>query len=69
MPHEPDESLAQQVGKLRDDLRINDALSRAMDEARAVVETILFSEDLAGAQGALRERFGFDEVQALAVLD
>lgn len=69
MPSEPEESLTQQVSKIRDDLRIYEALSRAMSDPRAVLETILGSEDVVAAQAALRDQFGFDEVQALAVLD
>jgi DNA gyrase subunit A len=50
-------------------LHIHQAVSRLLDEPHALLDVVLQAEDSEAANAALRERFGFDEIQATAVMD
>lgn len=45
------------------------ALSEALEDPQAFLAVILASEDREAAMAALQDRYGWDEVQAMAVLD
>ena len=45
------------------------ALSEALEDPQALLAVILDSEDREAAMAALQERYGWDEVQAMTVLD
>jgi DNA gyrase subunit A len=62
-------SLAEEIRQTEEQLRIYDGLTRAMTEPHTVLEVLLQAEDPESASAALRDRFGFDPVQATAVLE
>ena len=45
------------------------ALSEALEDPQALLAVILDCEDREAAMAALQERYGWDEVQAMTVLD
>jgi len=61
--------LAVEVEQTRDIHRLYEALVTMMQHPHAVLDVLLQADDPDSATTALRERFGFDEVQAQAVMD
>lgn len=68
-PRDNELSLAEEIRQTEEQLRIYDGLTRAMTEPHTVLEVLLQAEDPESASAALRDRFGFDQVQATAVLE
>lgn len=62
-------SLVDEIRQTEDRLRIYEALTQALSEPHAVLDVLLHADDTVAAVGALRERFGFDEIQATAVTE
>ncbi len=61
--------LADEIRHREDRLRIYEALVRMAEDPRAVLDVWLAAHDSAAARAALRRRYGFDDVQATAVMD
>jgi hypothetical protein len=64
-----DPSIEERIRHAQQQVRIYEALSRAFGDAHAVLDLIMNAADRDGASVALQEAYGFDEMQAAAVLD
>jgi DNA gyrase subunit A len=62
-------SIEERIRHAQQQVRIYDALSRALGDAHAVLDLIMNAADRDGASAALQEAYGFDEMQAAALLD
>ena len=68
-PRNEEQTLAVDVELTRDSLRLYEALVTMMQQPHAFLDVLLQADDPDAAKTALRERFGFDDVQASAVMD
>jgi DNA gyrase subunit A len=64
-----DLSIDQEIRQTQERLSIYEAISAALRDPHGVLDAVLGSADAETARLALGERFGFDEVQATAVMD
>jgi DNA gyrase subunit A len=57
------------IDRMRDRLAILDAMSTVMERRQELMDVVASAADGDAARGEVSTRFGFSEVQALAVLD
>jgi DNA gyrase/topoisomerase IV subunit A len=68
-PTYPESSTEDDLRMARQQVHIHDAIVTAANDAHAVLDILLDAADPDAARQALRERYGFSDVQASAVLD
>jgi DNA gyrase subunit A len=66
---DPDYSAEDELRNLRDQLHIYDSIVVAAGDAHGVLDTVMEASDPDAAQWSLRQRYGFTETQAWAVMD
>lgn len=69
MARRDDPPLSDEIERAEDKLRVLEAIAIACREPRAVLDVIVDADDSDSARVALRERFGLDEIQAIALMD